>query len=262
MNVRSVNKKDVPEILNLYKQIFNKVFTSEIYDYFFYNNVKNHYTSIIAVDDGKIIGHNGIIIREYKLNNKNLNVGLSSGGMVLPEYSGVFYQILKKCLTNYEEDVTIAFPNKNSEQFFLRLFGFNSIVNNYFTLFKENFVNNNNCKVNINYLRSSEFIEQRIKLHPFHNYKKIETCNNTVYYKIYNDNEIDLIFSTSFSDGFAEAIERLLHIAPKINLVHWDKSFIESLGFTENNNNKFVYKNNKYKNNRIFECQMIDSDVF
>ena len=57
-------------------------------------------------------------------------------------------------------------------------------------------------------------------------------------------------------------IEDLLELVYKINIVHWDRDFILPIGFYPKSNNKFVYKYYSNIKRNIFECQMIDSDVF
>ena len=49
----------------------------------------------------------------------------------------------------------------------------------------------------------------------------------------------------------------------KINIIHWDRDYIEKIGFEEQKHHIFVYKNISNKIDiPTFECQMTDSDMF
>ena len=136
MVYRETVKSDIKDICNLYRDIFHIKMTDNLYDYW-YLNQDNKYNSIVAVHDGKVVGHNAIICNDYYVKKKKVNVGLSSGGMVNPEFSGIFYQILKQNILKFKGDILIAFPNKNSEKFFTKIFQFNSIDQNYYSLNQE-----------------------------------------------------------------------------------------------------------------------------
>ena len=117
------------------------------------------------------------------------------------------------------------------------------------------------CKSN--FIRTKEHINWRIDEHPINKYKKISINNATVIYKVYHSNEIDIMYVNYFNDEFIKTLIKLLMNYKKINIIHWNRDYIEKIGFEEQKNNIFVYKNISNKINiSAFECQMIDSDVY
>ena len=264
MIIRKTVSSDIEQILNMYKDIFNTPVSSKEYRWLYERD--DYFFSIVAEDNGKIIGHNAIIENRYKFHGRNIITGLSSGGMVYPEYSGTFFQILKKQLTDFSQDIIIAFPNTNSESFFKRIFSFNTIEQNYFTIdnLSELIPENKFQPVKSLFERDNDFITGRLDLHPKNNYEKIENSDCTVYYKRFMETNIDIIYVSDFNSGFYDIIKSFLYKNIKLNIVHWNKEWIESTGFKREKNNCFVYKWNGNSENKqnIFECQMIDSDVF
>ena len=61
---RKVQKKDISSILKLFKKTFNKKITKEFYNWRYY---KKTYTSFIALNQNKIVGHVGFV--KYKISN-------------------------------------------------------------------------------------------------------------------------------------------------------------------------------------------------
>lgn len=259
MIYRKVKSEDILGILRLYKECFNIKVKEEYYDYL-NKDSKGNYYSMIAVDDNKIVAHNSIILNQYIINNDEVIVGLSSGGMVSENYSGVFYTLLKKQFKLFEGDIIIAFPNKNSSPFFTKLFKFETINQNYYNLDYSDFQKNNHKNLTLEVQRTDSFIEKRVHKHLINNYKIIQSQEKLFIYKEFG-NEIDIIFSSHFDVFFESTIEALYQKGyNSFNIVHWNENYIRMLGFKPSNNNIFVYKS--FKNNIKFQPQMIDSDVF
>ncbi|MDZ7692672.1 MAG: GNAT family N-acetyltransferase [Balneolaceae bacterium] len=257
--IRKVIESDIPEILELYKVVFELNMTKKEYDYWFYNSIDEEYGSLVFIDENKIVGHNAIIKNEYSYKGKTFLVGLSAGGMVLPEKSGIFYKILNTAFSDFNGDLIIAFPNENSIGFFKRIFNFESQANTYFTL--ENSITSNQSITS--YLeRAEKFIEWRINQNPIHNYKTLEYDDGQIIYKIYGNNELDIIYASEFGKEFIEFVNTKSKEFDKINIVHWKQDYMYDIGFVKANNyNEFVYKD-LTESGVDFEFQMIDSDVF
>jgi len=266
MIYRPVNKFDIYQIQELYKRQFNLNINEGWYNYFYYNKNINKYYSVIAEDEGKIVGHNAIIMNEYMFKDIKIIVGLSSGSMVLPEYCGLFYDILNYNINIFQGDIIIGFPNKNAQGVIIKIFNFKTINQNYFSIDYSKIeylksLKDIECKSN--FIRTKEYINWRIDEHPINKYKKISINNTTVIYKEYNLNEIDIMYVNYFNYEFIKILIKLLENYKRINIIHWDINYIKKIGFEEQKNNIFVYKNISNKVNiSAFECQMIDSDVF
>ncbi len=262
MKIRKFVPKDFITIKRLYSQLLNFEVTKQIYDFNYFNKDLNDYTSLVVDIDNKVVGHNALIINEYKIANKKTRIGLSSGGMLIPEFGGLFYQLLKKCFTCHEVDFIIAFPNNNSLGFFEKILKFNVLKDNYFVLNKDNYYPNI-ASVSQNLIhRPKSFISKRIFQHPYYKYKEFKTKDNHVIYKIYNKTSIDILYVENFGVSFTDFIRYILSKYNKINIVHWDVEYMNSLGFKTHVNNAFVYKNMNNIKVDFFQPQMIDSDVF
>lgn len=263
---RNANKFDYPQIKNMYKNLLDYEINEEMYEYFYYEQDLGNYNSLVAIVNGKVIGHNAIVRNKYIYKNIEIIVGLSSGGMVVPEYSGLFYQILKRNIKSFKGDIIIAFPNRNAQGFFTKIFNFNVIEQNYFSIdrSKIKFLKRlSNIKLDSNLLRSKNHINWRIDKHPINKYESISLNKTEVIYKKYLSNNIDIMYVNYFNDEFVKILIKLLENYKKINIIHWDKNYMGKIGFEEQKNNIFVYKNISNKENvPAFECQMIDSDVF
>lgn len=266
MIYRPVNKFDIYQIQELYKRQFNLNINEGWYNYFYYNKNLNKYYSVIAEDKGKVVGHNAIIMNEYIFKDIKIMIGLFSGGMVIREYCGLFYDILNYNINNFQGDIIVAFPNKNAQGVIIKIFNFKTINQNYFSIDCskiEYFKKLKDVKCKSNFIRTKEYINWRINKHPINKYRKISINNTTVIYKEYHSNEIDIMYVNYFNDEFIKILIKLLMNYKKINIIHWDRDYIEKIGFEEQKNNIFVYKNISNKINiSAFECQMIDSDVF
>jgi hypothetical protein len=264
MIIRKYLPNDFLQIKKLYKKYFNLEMNKELYNYYYYNGNTNEYNSFVIEINGIIVAHNAIIRNIYKICDVDCVVGLSSGGIVEQEYSGLFFPLLKTIFKDFNGDIIIAFPNKNSERFFTDIFKFRTFENNYFvcdTCYKA--VDGIAYPVN-DIIRNRNYINWRLLQNPVHLYEKLVLEDTEVFYKYYN-NEIDILYSNKFEYNFVRIIEELVKLGKRINIVHWDSVFMEQLGFYSAYNNKFVYKvfSDKFSNSELFfKCQMIDSDVF
>lgn len=266
MIFRKVVEADFFQIKKLYKEGFNFNLNKNIYNYFYFDQNLNNYFSIIAEDKRKIVAHHAIIPNKYLFKNKNIIIGYSSGSIVSNEYFGLYPYILQKSIENFKGDIIITFPNKNSQGFFTKIFNFKTINQNYFSIdcSKIEYLKSlKDIECKSNFIRPKEYINWRIDKHPINKYENISLDKTEVIYKKYLSNNIDMMYVNRFDNKFIEILLRLLEHYEKINIIHWDEDFMKKLGFEEQKNNIFVYKNisNKIKIS-AFECQMIDSDIF
>jgi len=234
--------------------------TFEKYDFWYKEQGENGYASRILVANEEIIAHNAFINMEYSINGEPKSVKLSSGGMAKVSHSGAFYKLMKEGIKEFKESTIIAFPNKNSEPFFTKIFKFNYVENNFFTLEKDQFVNFSITKpIKQTLKREDSFFKRRIENHKSNEYSKLVIGDNTLYYKAFGNNEVDIIYVNNFDEIFPLFLQKLFDLGfQKMNIIHWDKNFIEQFGFVNTPNNLFVYNNME----EVFECQMIDSDIF
>lgn len=261
MNVyRAFEETDFESVKKLYRNSFNIEISREIYDYFYKGN--QGYVSSVVEIDGNVVGHNAFIHREYFWKGNKRTIALSSGGMVDSNYSGVFFNLLKKQINNFQGDFIIAFPNGNSAPFFKKLFKFCILEQNYYTLESTKFTPTGDV-VSCFFQRDDNFFEKRIEQHPFHQYKRVFESGRFFVYKEYIGT-IDIIYSSSFNNFFERQIQELIDKGyKKFNIIHWDEKYITKLGFKPQKNNIFAYKSvNKALQESVFECQMVDSDVF
>ena len=262
MIFRKVVKSDFLQIQNLYKVCLNFEMDMSLYNYLYEYN--GHFCSSVCVVKGKIVGHNAIIPRKYLYKNQEVIImGLSSGGMVDPLYSGVFLRLLKYCIKDFNGQGIIAFPNLNSEPFFTKLLKFDSISQNYFTINKEQLNLNYNGHFTPKIIMHPKSIENRVDDHVKNNYSKLRSGNSHIIYKKYHDSA-DIVFVSVFNNDFIQLLCNLFKKGfRELNLVFNNSKILSEIGFKNNGNNKFVYKWIDFKYNIVeFDCQMIDSDVF
>lgn len=258
---REVYKEDINGVLKLYRECFNLDFNIDYYN-FLNKKEDGDYFSMVAVDKGKIIAHNSIIKNNYTYGGDDIIVGVSSGGMVTSNYSGVFYPLLKKQFKQFSGDVIIAFPNQNSSPFFTELFKFDVIEQNFFNLNIKDIKKVKCVNTVSNLYRNEKFIAKRIDNHPKFTYKKVKKEDKLFVYKEYQQ-AIDIIYCSHFDDFFIGAIEEIASYGyTNFNIIHWDSSYMKKIGFKPAHNNIFTYKSKSIKSNFIFHPQMIDSDVF
>ena len=261
MIFRRFNIDDFEQVKSLYKDRLNFNIDLELYYYLYSHN--GEFYSCICEDDGKIIAHNAIIPRKYISHDKELTIGLFSGGMVNTNYSGIFFQLLKYCIKDFDGDGLIAFPNQQSEPFFSKLLKFNGIRDNYFNL------NKKDLNLNFNGYHLPEItmhpltLKNRLENHPRNNYFKLYNNKTFVIYKKYKD-QADVMYVSAFNSDLVQILIKLFKKGfEEINLIYSEPAEPLSLGFSNKNNNTFYYRwLNGEKNNLKFNCQMVDSDIF
>lgn len=265
MRIRKVNNRDIEGIANLYKVCFNIELNWNRYDYWY--NKNGHYTSMVAENEkGDIVGHNALIINDYLYKRKSIVVGLSSAGMVDKHKvtsPGLFLQLIKASIDNFNGDLVIAFPNKNADVFWRKILKFNFLAENYYYVTPETINRDFNKDIEFKWTRSGSFIDHRINKNKKYEYKRISKLDFELIYKEYDGN-IELLYINKIGK---ELIEALIEIFDegynRANIISiYGKELIEA-GFVLSHHNNFVFEwKNKAFEGIPFECQMIDSDVF
>ncbi len=263
MILRNVREDDLEKVAKLYKECYNIVMNLNSYNFW---HLKDYgYSSLVCEVDGEVVGHNGLVDREYIYNGDPIKVALSIGGMVSPYYKkpGLFLKMLNHSINNYSGDCIIAFPNKNAEPFWCRILKYNTLEDNYFSITPESLNFDFKEEVNFNLQRTEKFIIRRTKNHPRYNYDEHTIGDFKMITKEYNGN-IELVYINKISPEIVAGLKNIFNQGfKKINTINIYKDQLQSLGFVKGHHNLFVYKwyNEKYKD-VSFECQMIDSDVF
>jgi hypothetical protein len=261
MIFRQFENDDFEQIINLYKACLNFHIDRSFYDYLYL--IDDKYCSSVCEIEGKIVGHNAIIPRKYLSSNREIVMGLSSGGMVDPLYSGVFLKLLNYCIINFKGHGIIAFPNIKSEPFFTKILKFNSISDNYFTIRKEQLNKEYNKKFIPRVIFHPDSIDNRINLHKKNKYFKLFYKDTFIIFKSFKDGA-DIVFVSKFDNNLIHLLYSLFESGyNELNLIFSESKVPLEIGFVNKNNNKFVYKWIDLNLNMIeFNCQMIDSDVF
>lgn len=117
------NELSSGEIRGLYK-LYERVFHEKRNEKFFYdqycNTSKGYSYHALAIDDGKVVGHNVYVPFEYiKANKENFTLVLSIDAMVDPDYQGkgIYRKLLTACekiALSEDVKIRIGFPNENS----------------------------------------------------------------------------------------------------------------------------------------------------
>jgi hypothetical protein len=265
MIYRKVDKEDLPGIARLYKVCFNLEMKVERYDYWY--SFEDCYSAVVAEEDGIIVGHNAFVINKYIIDDEPILIGLSAAGMVDAEKvknPGTFLKLIEATRDCFNFiDIVVAFPNKKAEPFWTRVLKFKTISENYYYVTPDTLNIAANRKVEFYITRTKEFLINRTENHGRYSYQKHSIDDFEFIYKEYNGN-IELVYISNISEKLVNAIEYLFGLGFKrVNIISIYSEFLIDYGFQKGTHNVFVYEwlNKKY-NNRIFECQMIDSDVF
>lgn len=265
MIIRRAVESDFPGIADLYDECFGLKATLDKYTHWYF--YEGQFTSLICEIEGKIVGHNAFIVNNHTINNQPYQVAISSGGMVSPSQKtppGLFFKLVQESRKQLPNDIVIAFPNKNAELTWIRLLKFNVIENHYLTLYPENFnptpIFN---PIEFNVQRSGDYLVHRLDNHPRNKYTRYELDDFIAYTKLYNGNT-ELIYISCINNKLVEFIAQLIaEGANRINIISRYSEPLIKLGFTPAEYNKFVYQSsNDSLTNELFDCQMIDSDVF
>ncbi len=265
MKIRKVENRDIDGIANLYKVCFNLTLDYSRYDFWYKNGDK--YTSFVAEDEnGDIVGHNAFIINDYHFKGQRVSVALSSAGMVdanKVKTPGLFLKLIKASIKDFTGDLVIAFPNKNADVFWTRILKFKTQTENYYYVTPESLNTTFNQEVHFNWERTTEFIDFRSKKNWKNKYEYMRIGDFEMIYKEYCGN-IELFYINKICKELVQAILEIFSKGyTRANIISvYGKELMEA-GFVLSNHNNFVmeWKNINYEG-ELFECQMIDSDVF
>ncbi len=265
MIIRKVIEEDLPGIARLYKVCFNIEMKFDRYNYW-YNN-EGIYTSVVAEENGIVVGHNAFVINNYLHKGQNIKVGLSAAGMVdseLVKNPGTFLKLIEatRDLFNYL-DIIIAFPNKKAEPFWTRVLKFTTIHDNYYFITPDLLNSEVNRSIDFNFSRNTTFIEKRIHNHGRFHYIQHRIGDIDFIFKEFNEN-IELVYLSKISAKILDVLNYIFNKGYKrINIISIYGEALMQYGFVKGKHNVFVYQwQNKIFENDVFECQMIDSDVF
>ena len=224
---------------------------------------QNGFYSYIMLSKNKVIAHQAIIERKYSFQGRILNIGLSSGTMILPEYqkSGDFYYLLKVCLSNFNGDLIIGFPNENSHGILRKIFKFKCVPQNLYRFDFKNKLKYIDDSCSDSFIRDD--IKWRIDQHPLHQYTKLQKGDCHLIYKEYSGDSIDILYTNIISKDFIDILSIFSKKYAAINIISIQGEILERIGFEKIEGNEFVYKayNSAYQQ-VSFPCQMIDSDVY
>ena len=265
MNYRKVTTSDFDGIASLYEECFGIKFSPERYNYWY--KYGEGYSSIVYEENGVISGHNAFVINNYVLDGKEIKVALSAAGMVSPSRSknpGTFLKLIQENTKLFEEvDVLIAFPNKKAELFWTKVLKFDTVYQNYYYVTPKTLVKNASKVVQFSMKRTEAFLNKRTELNTRYNYQQM-TINLSVFiYKEYNGN-IELVYISRISEDLVKFLETIFNQGFKrVNIISIYGDVLKEFGFVLSSHNVFVYKwLNKSLAQDVFDCQMIDSDVF
>lgn len=261
-----VEERDIPGICDLYARRLNYRMSKELYHHFYrsrYADNEADFTSVVAEEAGQIVGHNALILNRYLYQERPVIVGLSSGGMVEEQFSGIFYPLLKQCFQFTHCDAIIAFPNQQSQGFFTRIFAFETIRQNCFKVTADTFQPQSPLFPQHHWQRSEDHVNWRLGNDPRYSYQRLKSGEQEIWFKPYEKKQLDLMYVSEYSAAVLAQMQRWLSEFQQINFVHWDENFCRSIGAEPVDNNVFVYQTvNDDLQLVSFECQMIDSDVF
>jgi hypothetical protein len=255
--IRKFEEKDFEEVKKLYQRFLNFSMSLEFYSYLYYH--RGTYTSFVYEYKGVIIGHHAFIPYHQYINDLNYSVATLSGAVVHPEKSGLYLSLLKETIKQCNADFVVAFPNKNSHDFFTKLLNFKSIVNNYFSINAP--IDDINMLIKTKVKLDDVCIEKRFNSHPKYNYIIEKIDDFTLVYKNYQSS-IDILYFSSFDRHFIHFVNNKLKQIPTLNLIHNNSEEMDKLKFHSVENNIFVYKKLRDINVNEFPCQMFNSDVF
>ena len=257
-------ENDLPEIARLYRTCFSLDMRRERYDYWYLT--PDGYCSILCEIDGKVVGHNAFIPVTYRYGGRDVRMALSAGGMVDSasiQIPGVFLKMLQWSMDQFSGEGIMAFPNAKAEPFWTRILRFNTIYNNYYTLTPENLKRDFREERSFLFERPESFLRKRYVEHPRYRYEEIRVDDLRMIIKEY-EGHIELVYIDRINANLVRGLESIFGRGyPRINVISVYGDVLQQAGFTEGRHNAFVYKwKDEAMKDVVFECQMIDSDVF
>ncbi len=265
------------EVLNLRKlflEVYKKEFTKDELHWRYIKNPLNKgkiYNCISLLDD-EIVGHTAIMKHEFYYNNKIYYGGLTSGSTVSNKVTGIFPNLYFFLEDNCKSDFDFLYglPNKNSSPFFLKLFGYSEIK---YEIFQCNYTTEKSInkieKISQNKFISNSFLLWRFNNHPIFDYNFYQYNDLIFYWKLYQNNELDIVYINNhniFFDNFLEILKKLpKHESFNILTTSNDvmKNCVNFNFIKKIVPNKFVIKNiNKLDFIDLIDFQFIDIDIF
>ena len=259
-----MTENDLPEIARLYKTCFSLDMRKERYDYWYLT--PEGYCSILCEVDGKVVGHNAFIPVTYRFAGRDVSMALSAGGMVDSasiQIPGVFLKMLQWSVDHFSGDGVMAFPNAKAEPFWTRVLRFNTIYDNYFTVTPET-LNRDFCEErSFLFERPETFLVKRYLKHPRYRYEEIREGDIRMIFKEY-EGHIELVYIDRINPNLIKGLERIFSRGYRcVNIISIYGDILQKAGFEQGRHNVFVYRwKDEAMKDVVFECQMIDSDVF
>ncbi|MGL5152402.1 MAG: GNAT family N-acetyltransferase [Clostridium sp.] len=278
----------IEEFQRLFNICFQRSVSKEYLIWRYLSNSSDDFLMNVALDEGEIVANYSLSPTNLIINEKEEKFALSMTTMTNPKYGG--RGIFKRLAVQLYEEVeklgyfgVYGFPNKNSHGIFIRDLGWKDVYEiptlslNLKNLREGRIVEDNRIVT-----RGARFIKSKIWRYDSNPVNKYEYYNlfnifGEITYKIYNNNEIDIIeidYKT-INDG-----ERLLlefcKVMKKRNIIKinmWYSiynplhGFIEKIGF-ENTEPITYFSIKLFKRDcgledyRKWEIQMGDSDVY
>lgn len=278
-------REEIYRLGELYKNVFNKEITTSNIKWYFIENplICDFYYNFIAkslTKEKKIVGHTAFIPINYTCRERLLRGALSVGSAVDPKYATIFpklYNELEKRLIRDKFDFLFAFPNEKSLPFFLKLFKYSSHFFHYLQLNCHDYIKLNedidigNIRKKVKNNIDETYVKWRVYNSPLYEYQIYDNPNFQIIYKLYNENEIDIIlikfkkndFQPHYFTKFIERIKRTYRINMYSTNSYFSNIFMR-MGFNiKNTPNNLVYKSlNFVLQEDSFFLQMIDSDIF
>jgi hypothetical protein len=103
--IREYEDGDEEQILALFKSIFKKDKDLNHWNWEFKEAPKGS-KMLVAVDDGKMVGHLGALLRKVKIGENMVEGALEVDGMTDPDYGrqGIFFSLGKELLSTLEKE--------------------------------------------------------------------------------------------------------------------------------------------------------------
>lgn len=194
---RRTIEKDLKYIQSLFLKTFNKKISLKFYKNRYFN--KNKFSSFVAINNNRIIGHVGFIEYRYGFNKKKIYSRHSSFIDSDFREQGVYKKL---CLYSYNQllkkgiNKIITWPNKTNRKYKPHYKNF--INKDYFLLFKLLNNNKNQLKIKNNFYKIKNI--SSLKKHEWNEIKKYNLIDNNLIIK--NKNYFETIFKNVFKTKY------------------------------------------------------------
>ncbi len=127
-----LTEKEIDDIYALFAEVFGKVRTSEEFHKQFENTSRGYSYHAIAIEEGRVIGHNVYIPFTYLKESESFLLCLSVDAMIHPLWQGkgLYRKLLSECEKLAIKDgcvLRIGFPNDSSYPIQVKGFGYNDV---------------------------------------------------------------------------------------------------------------------------------------